>query len=285
MPRLPLIFLFFLSVVCEGLSAANAVPPTKSSSVSGVVNDPDGKAVPGAKVTFLCFAGVDLSNYPPAEAVFEATTNELGRFDFQNLPDGGPYYIRVEAAGFQLVPRPDYLHALPKPGSKINVSLELGCCGNVDLINPSSLCNLVSGKFEAGGPDAPMGVLYAYQSVIYQAACVDTVFDTPEQISEKVRKLWVLFDQKVRCTQSDGANDPILKYAIAKFNGDFIDDAVKWNVDITKVYDGETIVQFAKRKHDQARNIDHKKLYKEYYEKLRAMEEKQLKALGNKKAN
>jgi hypothetical protein len=62
-----------------------------SGSVTGVVTDPSGATVPGAKVTL-----VDQNKGYP----FPATTDSAGRYLIRSVPPGS-YKIRVEAKGFQ----------------------------------------------------------------------------------------------------------------------------------------------------------------------------------------
>jgi iron complex outermembrane receptor protein len=70
-----------LSLFAVSLSAA---------SLSGTVNDPQGRAVPGATVTLFSQSGAAGNN---------TTTDRLGAYHFDALPDGA-YVLRAEAPGF-----------------------------------------------------------------------------------------------------------------------------------------------------------------------------------------
>ncbi len=64
---------------------------TTSSALGGIVEDADGRPVPGALIRIL---------HIPTESLVVATSNEAGRFAARGLRVGGPYEVTVSAAGY-----------------------------------------------------------------------------------------------------------------------------------------------------------------------------------------
>jgi Carboxypeptidase regulatory-like domain len=85
------------------------------TSIQGVVTDPDGEVIPGAKLT--------LKNLSTNETVVR-TSNETGVFNFNALsPDH--FSLTVEKAGFKTQVL-DNLQLIPEQANALNVKLELG---------------------------------------------------------------------------------------------------------------------------------------------------------------
>ncbi len=84
---LAFLVLAFTIVISSGLSQAQT---TGSSSITGTVTDPTGAVVPGATV--------EIRN-PVSEYSRTATTDNLGKFAFPNVPVN-PYHMTVKAQGF-----------------------------------------------------------------------------------------------------------------------------------------------------------------------------------------
>src|SRR5204862_4874895 len=73
------------------LAASAGYGQVVSASVNGVVLDPAGAAVPGAKVHAVnTSTGLEVNT----------TTDSDGRYTIPSLPPGGPYSITIAAAGF-----------------------------------------------------------------------------------------------------------------------------------------------------------------------------------------
>jgi outer membrane receptor protein involved in Fe transport len=84
-------FFIVLALLCVALSARTASAQTIYGSISGVVTDQQGAAVPGAKVTATNAA---------TGAAREAITNQEGLYRVAGLPIGS-YSVKVEKTGFQ----------------------------------------------------------------------------------------------------------------------------------------------------------------------------------------
>ncbi len=104
---LPLAALAFLSVPLKA--------QLYSGSVTGVVSDPTGAVIPGAKVTLTDTA----KGY-----TFTASSDQVGRYILRNLPPSD-YQISVEASGFKTSTRTGIVVDVGQ-NATVNVSMELG---------------------------------------------------------------------------------------------------------------------------------------------------------------
>ena len=101
-------------VVVLGWSAAAFAQGVTTGSISGVVKDAQGLAVPGATVT---------AKHEPSGSSYEAVANENGRFTMPALRVGGPYTVTAALAGFQSTIRKDIFVTLGV-GTDLNLKLE-----------------------------------------------------------------------------------------------------------------------------------------------------------------
>ena len=85
-----------------------------TGSISGVVKDAQGLAVPGATVTAL---------HEPSGSSYEAVAREDGRFTMPALRVGGPYTVTAALAGFQSAIRKDVFVTLGV-GTDLSLKLE-----------------------------------------------------------------------------------------------------------------------------------------------------------------
>jgi len=119
--------LAFLAVVLP--SGACAQSPT--GTISGIVFDPDARAVPGADIIVVN----DLTRLQ-----YETKTNEVGLYSVPNLPPG-PYRVQASKAGFKTLIKPDIVlnvqdsitinFTLPVGAASIAVTVE----GGAPIIN------------------------------------------------------------------------------------------------------------------------------------------------------
>src|SRR5262245_46767420 len=84
-----------LLVYITFLSASPIVRAQATTSIRGMVSDPSGTPIPGARVT--------LDNSGTA-ALRVTSTDEIGGYEFPQLPPG-TYRIRAETPGFKSVVR------------------------------------------------------------------------------------------------------------------------------------------------------------------------------------
>jgi hypothetical protein len=80
-----------ISLIALALLSAASVPAFAASSVSGIVKDPSGAAVPGARLTLVNTA---------IKTQLRATSDGQGFYSFPALPVG-EYALTIEAAGFR----------------------------------------------------------------------------------------------------------------------------------------------------------------------------------------
>ena len=81
----------FLGLLASMLLSTAAVAQTVTGTISGIVTDTNGAAVPGASVTLVGDLKGD---------VRMLTTNDAGRFSFTAVQPGA-YAVRIEQKGFQ----------------------------------------------------------------------------------------------------------------------------------------------------------------------------------------
>ena len=107
-----------LLIVISALGAAYA--QTTNGTISGIVFDPNDKAIPGAEVLVLNDA--TRISYP-------GRTNGEGIYAIPNLPPG-PYRIQVSKVGFKTIIKPDIvLHV--EDALAINFTLSIGAASEI----------------------------------------------------------------------------------------------------------------------------------------------------------
>ena len=114
---------------------------------------------------------------------------------------------------------------------------------------------------------------YMYQRRFLEAACVDVNKDSEEGISKKVSGMWSKFEEDLYCNngQFDVQNGSILKYAaVSKFDA-FIDDIIKWKINLNRVdpTDKRTILDYVKYQKEKNAGNALEPILQEYYELLR----------------
>jgi hypothetical protein len=119
--RSVLISLFASLLICS-----MALGQATRSSLSGLISDPSGAALSGAKVT---------AKHVATNEEFQTTTNSQGAFDFPSLPLG-QFSVSVEATGFKRIEAQGVTLELGTP-AKLNVSLEIGQVNDVITVTGS----------------------------------------------------------------------------------------------------------------------------------------------------
>lgn len=91
---------------------------------------------------------------------------------------------------------------------------------------------------------------YMYQQRFYLAAKVDTLHDNEQVISKKIAAMWKVYQQTgyTACNAStfDIRDGNLLKYAVAEKFDQFMEDAIKWKLDLNKIdfYDQMTLLDY-----------------------------------------
>jgi hypothetical protein len=93
--------LLFLLVIV--FTAGSLVAQVTTSQISGIVKAKGGEGLMGASVKLT---------HVPTGTVYSAQSRAGGRFDFPNLPPGGPYKINISFVGFEDISRDDISIAL-----------------------------------------------------------------------------------------------------------------------------------------------------------------------------
>ncbi len=115
---------------------------------------------------------------------------------------------------------------------------------------------------------------YLYEKRFHDAACV-LESDSEEIAFEKIRNVWSIYEEEyLHCTniQFDVSRGHLLKYAVASAFDHFIDDAIKWGVNLNKVdeSDGRTVLDYIRFHMNVNKGTAMEQRLKSYYDKLRA---------------
>lgn len=131
-----------------------------------------------------------------------------------------------------------------------------------------NLCMMIGDHM--ADPKAPEK--YMYETRLYQAACVNES-DSQEVINQKIQTAWSTYEDDLKCTNTlfDVSEGHLLKYAVASYFDDFLDDAVRWQVNLNKVdaSDGRTVLDYIKFHMEVSKGGALELKLKSYYDKLR----------------
>ena len=121
-------------------------------------------------------------------------------------------------------------------------SISQSNCPNQGRMN--AICIYIGDKSVDKTPDTDYN--FNYQRIVYDAACVDYNNDSDEEIARKVRAMWKLYGDNVRCgpmgVPSTGSP---LRYAIHTFFDEFITEAISfWQLDLNVIEYGQTMLDF-----------------------------------------
>ncbi len=110
----------------------------------------------------------------------------------------------------------------------------------------TNLCAAVANPLAELDPYHP-SILYRFESHIFHWAGV-TPIDSESQMSAKIRKFFDGSGSRLVCNQANfnPRNGNIFKLAIARQSNRFIDDVVRWSVDLNQVdaVDGRTVLDY-----------------------------------------
>ncbi|CAH0218203.1 hypothetical protein SRABI27_02161 [Pedobacter sp. Bi27] len=91
---------------------------------------------------------------------------------------------------------------------------------------------------------------YMYQQRFYLAAKVDTLHDNEQNIATKISAMWKIYQQtgytSCNAITFDIRDGNLLKYAVAVNFDQFLEDAIKWQLDLNKIdlYDQMTLLDY-----------------------------------------
>ncbi len=122
-----LVRVLLTALLVFGVSANALAQSTSASSISGVVTDADGGAIPGATVV--------LKNNATGVTI-EAVSNSTGRFAFPGL-DAGTYTVTVSLTGFKTFVASDVRLLAGRPG-EVTAKLEIGALTETVEVRASS---------------------------------------------------------------------------------------------------------------------------------------------------
>lgn len=106
------------------------------------------------------------------------------------------------------------------------------------------LCQYIESKSKDTTPNTDFE--YNYQRIVYEAACVDYVNDSDEEIARKVNNMWNSYGDSQRCgpmgVPSTGSP---LRFAIHTSFNEFITEAISfWKLDLNRIENGQTMLDF-----------------------------------------
>jgi hypothetical protein len=132
-----------------------------------------------------------------------------------------------------------------------------------------SLCGMVSNRVK----DSSGRNKWLYQSRILDAACVSEN-DSASVKEEKIRKAWSTFEPDLVCSgaQFDVTKGSLIKWGVSYQFDDFINDVLKWKVNLNKVdeADGRTVLDYIKFHVDRNKGNAMEPVYQAYYDKLKS---------------
>jgi hypothetical protein len=121
----------FVAVFFSILFCVSGFSQSGTSTVTGAVTDPQGNAVPGAKVSLI--SGNNRR---------DVIANDNGSYTFASVQPG-KYQIEVEASGFKKTSVSEFQALVDKP-TEINIQLEIGQVTETVTVNASGLENIVN---------------------------------------------------------------------------------------------------------------------------------------------
>ena len=146
--------------------------------------------------------------------------------------------------------------------------------GNSTGFNPMKLKNICLTIDSRTKDPNPIGnYIYLYQRKIVDAAGVDINKDSPEVISEKINRMWTLFEPLLVCDnlQFDVSSGSIIKYAVSTLFDEFVYDLVAWKVPLNKIdhSDNKTALDYVKAQIERNKGNAIEQKLKNYYKLLR----------------
>ena len=133
------------------------------------------------------------------------------------------------------------------------------------------LCMFIDTKSLDKTPGTPLK--YRYQRHVMDAACVDVQKDSEEVIAKKVSAMWKHYEGSFKCNNLsfEVRNGNIIKYASVLLFDGFLDDVIRWKVDLNVVdeTDGRTVLDFISYQIEKNKGLPIADTYQFYYKKLK----------------
>lgn len=159
--------------------------------------------------------------------------------------------------------------------SFIVASKGLSAQTNEPCFNPAALkniCMMVESRIEDSNPQGKY--IYAYQRKIMEAACVDFAKDSEEVIAQKIRKMWLKFEDRLVCTSVmfDTSEGNLIKLAVSNRFDMFINDVTKWGVNLNRVdqVDRLTVLDYVQKQLERNKGKAIEGRLQKYYNQIRA---------------
>ena len=119
-------------------------------------------------------------------------------------------------------------------------------CPNTKALR--GMCMFVGSKTGASDPQGRYR--WRYQEKLLDAACVDFLLDSEDEIGRKIAKVWNDNDDKLTCnsTSFDVPDGSLIKFAVNMKFDEFIFDIAAWGVELNKVdaADGRTVLDYVR---------------------------------------
>lgn len=129
--------LLALAIICVSALVASAI--TNTSHITGVVTDPSGAVIPGAKVT---------ASNEATGLHYAVETSSGGSYDITNLPLG-TYKVTIEVQGFRTAVHENVLVRLGVP-TRVDSQLEVGAVGETVVVSEAT-AKVETTSIELGG--------------------------------------------------------------------------------------------------------------------------------------
>lgn len=144
-------------------------------------------------------------------------------------------------------------------------------CPNNNRIN--LLCMAINTHLPESSNTSPN--LYAYQTIILNAACADPLNDAEDEVRRKVQIFWEKFQDELVCDLAtfNVANGNLLKYGVNRGFNDFVHDVTNvWQVNLNRVdhSDERTVLDYIRDERDSLQGTAIGRRLSEYHEQFRA---------------
>jgi hypothetical protein len=140
-----------------------------------------------------------------------------------------------------------------------------------DLKKMRGLCMFVDSKEQDPNPQGRF--VFKYQRKILEAARIDPIKESEEQIAAKVRKMWNENEELFICnnTKFDVANGNIIKFAVNLKFDEFMIDMAHWGINLNRVdeMDGRTVLDYIQAQIERNKGLPQEPVLKGYYRMVR----------------